>query len=217
MITVSCGVSGLRGSGMTNIPAIPAPLQPAGMLECHLPSGMIAALHVCRPIFDRWTGPSVKFTFGGKMILAHEGKPVFAELLILRLLEAHGWDGVWVSSFGNKFVSEMPDGTALTNVDIPSSQQRLLVDIQRAAGRHGGCPDVFAWSGEQRLFCEAKRRGHDAIRPSQLRWIEAAISLGISLSSMLVVEWTIPKAASLTLGGSGGARKVSARRQNSTT
>jgi hypothetical protein len=54
-------------------------------------------------------GTPPSFTFGRKPVLNYKDQPIFAELLILNLLKAEGWDGVWVSSFGGtKYLREMP-------------------------------------------------------------------------------------------------------------
>jgi hypothetical protein len=40
------------------------------------------------------------------------------------------------------------------------------------------------------LFLEAKRKSHDKIRDTQRRWIEAAISTGITPDKLIIVEWS---------------------------
>lgn len=139
-------------------------------------------------------GPPPNFTFGRKPVLTHGGQPVFAELLILRLLEKYGWTGVWVSSYGGiKFIREMPKDYPLIQVSpqLPETQISLIHKIQGRSDQRGGCFDVFAWQDENVIFCEAKRSKEDRIRPSQRRWIEAAITVGIPLHSLLVVEWSV--------------------------
>ena len=41
------------------------------------------------------------------------------------------------------------------------------------------------------VFAESKRAGADSIRASQVRWVEAALSVGVPLESLLVVEWEL--------------------------
>ena len=70
----------------------------------------------------------------------------------------------------------MPQDTSSAHgrVSLPDDREGFLNQIWRRSGQRGGCFDVYAWRGEQVLFCEAKRQGKDRIRSSQRRWIEAA-------------------------------------------
>ena len=47
----------------------------------------------CFPRFRAWTGEPITDTYNGKAVLELAGKPLFAELVILRLLEREGWQG----------------------------------------------------------------------------------------------------------------------------
>jgi len=42
-----------------------------------------------------WNGAPVPDTYGGKAVLDYNGQPLFAELVVLRMLEGDGWEGVW--------------------------------------------------------------------------------------------------------------------------
>lgn len=124
--------------------------------------------------------------FWTKKILDFRGKPVFAELAVLRILERKGWNGVWVNSFHSRFHNQMLDKPAC---DLPEKQQKLFNKIKAAKGSRGGCWDVFAWKGRKVLFVETKRRKHDRITKSQIAWLEAALRIGVPLKSFWVVEW----------------------------
>jgi hypothetical protein len=178
---------------------LPDELSPTGTLPVVLSSGRLIYLPCCRPTFVAWAGPAPKFTFGRKPVLTYNRSPVFAEILILRLLESKGWNGVWVSSYGGiKFLREMPEdpSLALGRVTLPDNQAYLLQKISQRLGGRGGCLDVFAWKNNHVIFCEAKRLKRDALRLSQRKWIEAAICEGVPSSSILIVEWTITSAGS---------------------
>ena len=86
----------------------------------------------------------------------------------------------------------MPQDLSLVNgrVSLPIDSEGLLKQIWRRSEQRVGCFDVYAWRGEQLLFCEAKRQGKDRIRLSQRRWIEAAIFEGVAPDSLLIVEWS---------------------------
>lgn len=117
------------------------------------------------------------------------GEPVFAELAILRTLQAEGWGGVWVDSYRRKYrVSYWGDSK---KVSLPIEQEDLRRAIHARAGTQGGCWDVFCWKDDMHLFAEAKRSGKDQIRKNQIKWLGAALELGVPLSSFLVVEWSL--------------------------
>jgi hypothetical protein len=163
------------------VPIVPRPVS--------VGQGVPVTINHCYPKFVEWHGAEVAFTFGGKNTLEFEGKPLFAELLILRLLEQRGWQGVWVSSFGGKFLTEMPVSWKLENA-VPSPSEAKC--IPRASdGSLRGCFDVFAWKNDRLLFCEAKRKGCDRLRDSQKRWITTMLESKLPRSDLLVVEWEI--------------------------
>jgi hypothetical protein len=174
---------------------MPPELKPTSTLKLELPSTRTLELPRCQPQFDEWAGPTPGFTFGKKRFLTYDGQPVFAELLILRLLEASGWTGTWISTYGGrtKFLNEMPQDSFLgrSSIRLPEPQSLLLNKIQRRSNQRGGCFDVFAWQGGRNLFCEAKKSKEDRISPNQRRWIDAAIIQGVPLDSLLIVEWSV--------------------------
>jgi len=70
---------------------LPASLKPTNLVRILLPSGRVLALPYCYPSFPKWPHEHSLFTFGNKTILDFEGQPVFAELMILKLLQRAGW------------------------------------------------------------------------------------------------------------------------------
>jgi hypothetical protein len=176
---------------MTNLPQ---ELIPTTALWVVLPSGRIVRLPTCRPRFHKWRGPAPNFPVKGKTLLNYQDRPIFAELLILRLLEQCGWNGVWVSSFGGiKFLKDMPKDSSLarSRVALHDNQSALLDRIMLRSRQHGGCFDVFCWQDDQVLFCEAKKGGRDKFRFAQRKWIEGALLEGVPLDSLLVCEWSL--------------------------
>jgi Holliday junction resolvase len=57
------------------------------------------------------------------------------------------------------------------------------------AGKTSACVDIIAWRGERLLFIEAKRSKRDRPTKAQLKFIEAALSLGFTSDNFLFVEW----------------------------
>lgn len=172
---------------------LPLSLVATSTLKVRLPSDELATLPMAQPSIPAWSGAPVPFQFGRKPVVQFDQQPLFAELWILRTLEQAGWSGVWVSSYGGvKFFRDMPTKGLGNHVALPSDKAELLSAISERCGGRGGCFDVFAWRGNDTLFCEAKRKDKDAIRVTQARWIAAALAHGIPASSLLIVEWSNP-------------------------
>src|SRR3989344_8468263 len=107
---------------------LPSILMPDGEISVSLPSGKMATLSVCHPKFSLWKGSAVYFDYGGKPFIDYKGEPVFAELAILRILLADGWNGVWVETYGGiHFLREMPNSWKLLlhSIDIPQEKREI--------------------------------------------------------------------------------------------
>jgi hypothetical protein len=169
---------------------LPVKLRRSAWLDVALPCGASARLPVARPSFPSWTGEPV-FTYGGKPLLDYDGKVCFAELLILRLLLKSGWSGTWVETFGGvHYLQSMPASWTLArhHIPIPADKHELLRQIAREA-KTDSCFDVFVWSGERVLFCEAKGLGDGWTKP-QLKFIQGALDCGIAPQALLLVQWS---------------------------
>jgi hypothetical protein len=139
--------------------------------------------------FSPWIGKRIRNTYGGKAVIDFGGEAVFAELAILRSLKNNGWDGVWVNSYQCKFRVDLPERA--DDCDLPLKPKNLFDAIAAIKGSRGGCWDVFAWRANEFLFAESKRRKRDSMQPSQFQWLDAAIQVGLPLSSFLIVEWEL--------------------------
>ena len=172
---------------------IPAELQPDDEFSITLPSGANIALSICHPTFQKWSGADFLFSYGNKPILNYQNKPVFAELVIARMLIDFGWEAVWVESYGGThFLNEMPNGWKLSpkSIKIPEDKEMILKNIWRTA-KTTACFDVLAWKDDDILLCEAKNSGKDRLTKPQLKFIEGAITCGVPISSLLIVEWKL--------------------------
>lgn len=170
---------------------LPSILMPDGEISVSLPSGKAADLPTCHPKFSLWKGPVVDFDYGGKPLIDYNDEPIFAELAILRVLLEDGWNGAWVETYGGiHFLREMPNSWKLLShsIDIPQEKREIISQIQKTA-KTSACFDVFAWKGSRILFCEAKNKGKDKLTIGQLKFIEGALSCGISSESLLIAEW----------------------------
>lgn len=148
-------------------------------------SGREITVAKAMPLFRKWAGSVPDDTFNGKPLLELNGEMVFAELAILRSFQGAGWDGRWIDSFHQRhLIGYWP--TPISE-PLPKKQQSILDHISAKTGGSGGCFDVFCWRGEDLLFAESKWR--DRLLPTQIRWLEAALDIGIPIESFLIVQW----------------------------
>lgn len=137
--------------------------------------------------FKAWAGAPVLDTFGGKAILDWNDEPVFAELAIVRALQAEGFDAVWIDGYRNLIWSSMSEPRTL-----PEHAKALMEKVVRFnGGRRQGCWDVLAWKGEDFMFVESKRKGKDSIKETQVRWLDAALRAGMDTSCFRICEWDL--------------------------
>lgn len=162
----------------------PKSLCPVVYEEFKLISGNVVHIPKTTPTFRRWLGVPPEDTYGNKPVIDMDGSPGYAELAILKLLQEENWQGVWIDTF-RKVKRIAIDVYA----DLPPDQDKLLEKIYATADTKSGCFDVFCWRPNNVLFVEAKRKGRDRIRQTQIRWLSAALEIGIPVESFLVVEW----------------------------
>jgi len=170
---------------------LPAQWSPIEKMPLGLPGGATVSLPVCRARFRAWDGPAPSADPGAKPVLDHGGEAFFAEAMILRLLQQHGWDGVWVQTNGGvHFVRSIPAdrNSASGWVELPAARVDVLRGIWDAA-RTKACFDLFVWQGERLMFCKARRRGRERLTPAQRKFVDGALACGFAASQLLVVEW----------------------------
>lgn len=140
-------------------------------------------------VFKRWRGNPIPNTYGNKVVIDWKREPVFAELVILRLFQENGWDGVWVDSYHRKFRIGLPD--VVESIKLPSDKQRLIDFIRKRNGVSGGCWDVLVWKGSRILFLELKRKKRDRIQDSQHKWLRTSMGTGLKPSNFAIIEWDL--------------------------
>lgn len=154
-----------------------------------LPNAGTVEVPLIQPTFDRWEGPPIENDYGGKPVLGYDGKAVFAELAILRLLGEDGWTGVWVDTYRNRYLTDLPENDGA--VELASAQEALLDAVHDRNGSRSGYWDVFVWRDDEVLFAESKWKDNDVIRHSQRAWLEAALEGELSPENFLMVEWSL--------------------------
>jgi hypothetical protein len=125
----------------------PKHLTPTDDEEFLLTSGQRVFVSKATPVFQPWAGDPLDDSYGNKAVVDVQGEPLFAELAILRHLQADGWSGVWVDTFRSRFL----DGVD-SRATLPSDKAELLNNIYERAGSRNGCFDIFAWSDNRVLF-----------------------------------------------------------------
>jgi hypothetical protein len=159
----------------------------ASPVKVQLPSGTSASIPACFSRFELWHGTPIQDTYGKKAVLDWKGEPLFAELVILRLIHAEGWEGVWIDTYRKKFRQFMPPHSC----GLPEHAQAFLDRVNAGRKWPAGCPDVLAWGEGQYFFVEVKRKRRDRIRKTQLVWLESALATRMPIESFLVLEWEI--------------------------
>jgi hypothetical protein len=128
-------------------------------------------------------------TYNGKTLLDFQGRPAFAELVILWSCMAVGWDGVWIDTYRRCYRQGYWDASPIPT--LPQPAQDLLATIHARAGSRFGAWDVFCWRDEAILFAESTWQRRDHIRQTQVRWLGAALACGLPPDAFLVVEWSV--------------------------
>ena len=146
---------------------------------------------VRRLVLEPWGGPPVASgwsnRYGNKAILNSSGRPRFAELAVLDLIRAEGWEGVWVDTFGSKYRTGMMDEPP---VDLPEPHRAMLGSIL-ARDTTARPWDLLLWKPGAYLFVELKRTKKDHIQDTQRAFLRAALGSGVPPSAFMLVEWTL--------------------------
>lgn len=153
-------------------------------------SGQTILLDKYNFVFKAWTENHNFGTYGGKKLLELDNEPLFAELLLLRLLEKQGYKGVWVDTYRNKFWQRLP------HFSFPVIPDKKLTDIyekiyEQKGGRKSGCFDIIAFKNNHFIFVELKKNKEDSIRKTQIEWLKTALTQDLENPTFLIAEWTL--------------------------
>lgn len=172
----------------------------------HMPSGrMIHDVPGVSLRLPRWEGPPFVDDFGKKAsaMVELEGEHLFPELAILRLLEADGWEGRWVNTWGAKGEvwkyltrwEDLPREQQRTRNIEAEEPRRVLARIASSRRkRYAGCWDVYAWRDGQFAFLQTRRgaAGAGEVKVDQADWLHTALLFGderITVDSFAFVDW----------------------------
>ncbi|TDX82070.1 hypothetical protein [Epilithonimonas xixisoli] len=153
-------------------------------------SGEIILLDKYNFVFEACTDNNNFDTYGGKKLLKLDNETLFAELLILRLLERQGYKGVWVDTYRNKFWQRLP------HVSFPVIPDRKILDIyekiyEQKGGRKSGCFDIVAYKDNHFIFVELKKKKEDSIRQTQIEWLKTALTQNLENPTFIIAEWSL--------------------------
>lgn len=136
--------------------------------------------------FKEWKGEPISNSYR-KPFIDYKDEPLYAELVVLRMFQEQGWEGVWVDSYRQKYRTGLPE--TIKPVDLPVEKEAILASIRDKTGMAGGCWDVFIWKDDQILFLELKRKKKDAIKDSQRSWLEASLESDHTSEDFALIEW----------------------------
>lgn len=150
----------------------------------------------CIVLFDKWTGESIKETFGGKPLLNFNERAMFAELAIMLTFQNEGWETRWVETYGKKepiCLTDWKDDKYKNQVHQPFKDEGIITLLAKIAklnaNSYSGCWDVVAKKGEHIVFVESKRTKKDTIRLSQVNWLTSGLLYGLKPHNFFLIQW----------------------------
>ena len=106
-------------------------------------------------------------------------------------LRRAGWDGVWVSAFGNWLRSEWfpaPAFRTLAEAGAPAWAAEIFERLRAANdGKLSGFFDVFAWQEPDEVRFVEVKVARDRLQPTQRRFLERALRFH-GRSQFMIIE-----------------------------
>ena len=117
-----------------------------------------------------------------------DGAPYYPELLIVRLLEAGGWDAVWRKTWnGEAYWRALREP-----MEPPEAVLSVIGQVSDRTG-HTGQWDILAWRGRQLRILSSRLAGGQLVGAYQAEWLSMALHLGMPLSWFAVVEHRVAR------------------------
>jgi hypothetical protein len=158
--------------------------------DVQLPSGRVVQIRALRVQFpaakpSRLADGVLARTYTSKPLTSLDGRAIFGEIAIVRVLERDGWEAVWVDTFHKRqFWRDMPhEGLP---IQLPAAAKAKYDSIVAANGGARGFFDVMAWRDGKFLFLEYKGKG-DSANANEARWIESALQTGVAEAALIFV------------------------------
>jgi hypothetical protein len=123
-----------------------------------------------------------------KPTLLFEGTATWAEIVIIRLLERAGWEARWLKNWIGGRETCVSVGEARPLPDVIAAKLSSI-DTRSGITTGGGAWDVLAWRESEFLCIESKQhRSSDKLRLTQLLWLDAALSEGVTRFAIVEYE-----------------------------
>lgn len=165
----------------------PTKLKPTAFEKIEFSPDKFVEVPKATPRFVKWLGKPIEDDYN-KIVLDFNGESLFAELIILRIFQDDGWEGVWVDTYRRKYRT---DWINKNGIILPPDKMRILVAIYKKLGAKKGCWDIFCWKNDNIIFSESKYSKKDKLRPNQINFLKAALHIGLDKESFLLVEWSL--------------------------
>ncbi|MCX6200295.1 MAG: hypothetical protein NTY88_13935 [Bacteroidetes bacterium] len=152
----------------------------------------------CVVQFQKWKGIPLKESFGGKVIVSVDDKPMFAELALLKQLIDDGWQARWLLNYNRRnkppvLIAEWKDEKYENQKHEPIAELKINALLNGIAKLNShsyeGCWDVLAWKNGEILFAQAKRNNKDLLSETKTKWLAAALDFGLQPDNFLVMQW----------------------------
>lgn len=114
---------------------------------------------------------------------------MFAELVALQIHKESRFEDVWVDTYSKKFrvgLLENSEPVELS-VEIDAKLQKII----EANKNSKGVWDLLLWKDGALKFVELKRKGKDAIRSTQIQFLNSALECGYHLDQFEIIEWEV--------------------------
>ena len=152
------------------------------------------AIATARVEFARALGPKLTWqeTYGKTPIVGLAGPQSCAEVELVVALRNAGWSAWWIDTFGQAPARWQEFITVPASLPEPVRSAFLAIDeaVARNGSAKGGRWDIVATNQAETLYLESKGAG-DSIRPSQVAWLGAALTLGVPATAFGIANYVV--------------------------
>lgn len=146
---------------------------------------------------EKWTGISLKNTFGNKPQINYKNNSLFAEVAILKILQDNNFNAVWIETYAMKnkkpyYFNDWIDGKLTEQKSIILQDEKIvsiLDSISIINETYAGCWDILCWKNEKIYFIDCKRKKKDFLRKTQIKWYQSALEFGLINDNFIIFEW----------------------------
>src|SRR5574338_610716 len=123
-----------------------------------------------------------------KMAYELDGRPLYPELLVVRLLELAGWGAAWRNSWnGDAFWRDLHEPMS------PPTEVMAAIDQVSAYASHTGQWDIVAWRDRQLRLLASRPQGGQPVSAYQAAWLSIALRMGLPAGCFAIVEHRVAR------------------------